>query len=126
MQSLKQFSNYVVEDTQCYFNFDDPDWQDWLKSEGFDYIDYKCEDSYTYMQLCDHVIYDETSHNYWYWASCISGWMFRIYVFRDLIICEKEYDCGGFAGSRYFDVKEYSMTDIWDQIIDYIKFNIQL
>lgn len=124
MQSLKQFSNYVVEDPQSYFNFNDPEWQDWLRSEGFDYIDYKCEDSYTYVQQCDHVTYDETSRNYWYWVSCIGGWMFRIYVFSDLIICEKEYDCGGFAGSRCYNTKDEPINVIWDEIIEYIKSNL--
>ena len=82
------------------------------------------EDSYTYHEYCDVNTYDLNSTNYWYWARCFDYWLFRIYIFCDCIICEKEYDCGGFAGSRYFNVEEYSMSDIWDQIIEYIKTNI--
>ena len=123
MQSLRQFDKTIEEEKVIYFDFDDPDWYDWLYSEGFERMQ-RNEDSYTYQDYCDRNTYELNSTNYWYWARCFDYWLFRIYIFRDCIICEKEYECGGLAGSRYFDVKEYSMSDIWDQIIEYIKSNI--
>lgn len=123
MQSLRQFDKSESTEENVYFDFDDPIWYDWLYSEGFERIQ-RDENSYTYCQYCNRNAYELNSTNYWYWARCIDRWLFRIYIFRDCIIYEKEYDCGGFAESRYFDIKEYSMSDIWDQIIEYIKSNI--
>lgn len=123
MQSLRQFDKTIEEEKVIYFDFDDPDWYDWLYSEGFERMQ-RNENSYTYQEYCDRNTYELNSTDYWYWARCFDHWLFRIYIFRDCIICEKEYECGGFAGSRHFDVKEYSMSDIWDQIIEYIKSNI--
>ena len=123
MQSLRQFDKSESTEQKIYFDFDDPMWYDWLYSEGFERMS-KCEDSYTYREYAnDCYLLNHT--DYWYWAKCFDHWLFRIYIFRDCIICVKEYDCGGFAGSRYFDVKEYSISDIWDQIIEYIKGNIE-
>lgn len=124
MQSLRQFDKTVDEEKGIYFDFDDPAWNDWLYSEGFERIQ-RDEDSYTYCQYCDHEKYSLNSTDYWYWAKCFNYWLFRIYIFRDCIICEKEYDCGGFAGSRYFDTKETPLSEIWDEIIHYIKTNVE-
>ena len=124
MQSLRQFDKTIDEEKGIYFDFDDPAWYDWLYSEGFDHLVGKTEDSYTYSQYCDVNMYELNSTNYWYWAKCFNYWLFRIYIFSDCIICEKEYDCGGFAGSRHFDTKETPLGEIWDEIIHYIKTNI--
>ena len=123
MQSLRQFDKSVDKEKGIYFNFDDPSWYEWLYSEGFERMQ-RNEDSYTYHEYAGDC-YLLNSTDYWYWAKCFDYWLFRIYIFRDCVICEKEYDCGGFAGSRYFDVQLYSMSDIWDQIIEYIKVNIE-
>ena len=34
MQSLRQFDKTIEEEKVIYFDFDDPDWYDWLYSEG--------------------------------------------------------------------------------------------
>ena len=65
-------------------------------------------------QICAQITY----------CRCRAINIFRIYIFRDCIICEKEYDCGGFAGSRCFDITLFTMKEIWDEIIEYIKGNI--
>ena len=122
MQSLKQFDNTVDEEKGIYFDFDDPMWYDRLYSEGFERMS-KCEDSYTYHEYANNC-YLLNNTDYWYWARCFDYWLFRIYIFRDCIICEKEYDCGGFAGSRYFNTEETPIDEIWDEIIEYIKTNI--
>jgi hypothetical protein len=38
---------------------------------------------------------------------------------------DKDWDCGGNAGGRVYDFDSWSIEEIWGQIIDYIKFNIQ-
>lgn len=124
MQSLKQFDKTHPDEEKIYFDFDDPSWYDWLYSEGFERMQ-RNEDSYTYCQYCDRNLYELNSTNYWYWAKCFDYWLFRIYIFRNCIICEKEYECGGFAGSRYFDTSETPLAEIWHQIIEYIKDNIK-
>lgn len=124
MQSLKQFDKTHPDEEKIYFDFDDPSWYDWLYSEGFERMQ-RNEDSYTYCQYCDRNLYELNSTNYWYWAKCFEHWLFRIYIFRNCIICEKEYECGGFAGSRYFDTAETPLAEIWYQIIEYIKDNIK-
>lgn len=125
MQSLRQFDNPKFKAEEIYFKFNEPYWQDWLKSEGFEHIVGKTEDSYTYQETCpetENIPY--YNQDYWYWVKCFNGWLFRIYVFRNCIICEKEFECGGFAGSRSFTI-DIPINEIWDDIIEYIKFNIQ-
>lgn len=123
MQSLKQFDkDYTSIKDDKYFDFDDPNWHYWLCSEGFERMS-KCEDSYTYREYANNR-YLLNNTDYWYWAKCFDYWLFRIYIFRDCIICEKEYDCGGLAGSRCFDITLFTMKEIWDEIIEYIKANI--
>ena len=122
MQSLKQFDKTVDKKKGIHFDFDDPAWHDWLSSEGFKRME-RDEDSYTYREYCEYG-YLLNNTDYWYWAKCFDYWLFRIYIFRDCIICEKEYDCGGLAGSRYFNTKETPIDEIWDEIIEYIKANI--
>jgi hypothetical protein len=123
MQSLKQFDNdYTSVEDDKYFDFDDPMWYDWLYSEGFERMS-KYEDSYTYREYANNC-YLLNNTDYWYWAKCFDYWLFRIYIFRDCIICEKEYDCGGLAGNIYFNTEETPINEIWDEIIEYIKANI--
>ena len=122
MQSLKQFNKHEKNEELLYFDFDDPTWYDWLYAEGFERMA-KEEDSYTYHEYANDC-YLLNYTDYWYWSKCFDYWLFRIYVFRDCIICEKEYDCGGFAGNRYFNTKETPINEIWDSIIEYIKENI--
>ena len=54
----------------------------------------------------------------------MGDYIFRIYVFRNCIIIDKDWDTGGNAGGRYFDVKEIPINVIWNEIIEYIKFNL--
>lgn len=122
MQSLRQFNKHEKNEESLYFDFDNPTWYEWLYSEGFERMS-KEEDSYTYREYCGDK-YLLNYSDYWYWSKCFDYWLFRIYIFRDCIICEKEYDCGGFAGSRYFNIKETPINEIWDSIIGYIKENI--
>ena len=118
MQSLRQFDKKSPKEDVIYFSFDDPKWFDWLYSEGFEKVN-GAEDSYTYREFSDS--YEFNRYNYWYWVKCFNDWLFRIYVFRDAIICEKEYECGGFAGCRQYRPAETPIAEIWDDIIEYIK-----
>ena len=118
MQSLRQFDKKSPKEDAVYFDFDDPKWYDWLYSEGFERMQ-RNEDSYTYREFGDS--YEFNRYNYWYWVKCFNDWLFRIYVFRDAIICEKEYECGGFAGCRQYRPTETPIAKIWDDIVEYIK-----
>lgn len=124
MQSLKQFDDdYNISE---YFNFDDPRWQYWLESEGFVHFDGKWEDSYGFVANYPSLKHSESVRaNYWYWSKCIDCFIFRIYVFRNCVVIDKDWDCGGNAGGRTFDHTEIPFDIIWDDVIEYIKFSIQ-
>lgn len=125
MQSLKQFDEIRHSEDDKYFVFDNWHWTKWLLSEGFEHITNKTEDSYGFLQYNPDEQYNAfLRNNYWYWSKLMGCYIFRIYVFRNCIIVDKDWDCGGNAGGMYFDIKEYSMQEIWDQIIGYIKSNI--
>lgn len=124
MQSLRQFDdNY--ETLENSFDFDNPSWQSWLESEGFEHIIGYWEDSYGFT----NYFKDEADNkfirtDYWYWGKCFNYFMIRIYVFRNCVIVDKDWDCGGNCGGRVFEFECWSIEDIWDQIIEYIKANI--
>jgi hypothetical protein len=125
MQSLKQFDDdyEVLEES---FDFDDRYWQSWLESEGFKHITDKTEDSYGFLQRYPDELYNAFLRNdYWYWSKCFKYFIIRIYVFRNCVIVDKDWDCGGNAGGRVYDFDSWSIEEIWGQIIDYIKFNIK-
>ena len=126
MQSLRQFDDNYTERTNSAFDFDDHYWQSWLESEGFTHITDKTEDSYGFLQYYRDERYNAFLRNdYWYWSKCLDCFIFRIYVFRNCVVVDKEWDCGGNAGGRVYEFDCWSIEEIWGQIIDYIKFNIQ-
>ena len=126
MQSLRQFDDNYTEHTNSSFDFDDHYWQSWLESEGFTHITDKTEDSYGFLQHYRDERYNAFLRNdYWYWSKCLDCFIFRIYVFRNCVVVDKEWDCGGNAGGRVYEFDCWSIEEIWGQIIDYIKFNIQ-
>ena len=126
MQSLKQFDNdYTSVEDDKYFDFDDPNWHYWLRSEGFKYITDRMEDSYGFINHYPEFRTNyEIRSKYWEWSKWIDGYIFHIYVFRNSIVIDKDWDCGGNAGGRCFDITIFTMKEIWDEIIDYIKANI--
>lgn len=126
MQTLRQFDDNYEVCTDSSFDFDDHYWQSWLESEGFDHICGYWEDSYGFVDNYPSLRNDESIRtNYWYWSKCLGCFIFRIYVFRNCIVVNKDWDCGGNAGGRVFEFELWSIEEIWDQIIEYIKFNIQ-
>ena len=124
MQTLRQFDdNYNVSE---YFNFDDPQWQSWLENEGFEHIIGKWEDSYGFVDNYPSLRNDESIRtNYWYRSTYLDCFIFRIYVFRNCVVIDKDWDFGGNAGGRTFDHTEIPFDIIWDDVIEYIKFSIQ-
>ena len=126
MQSLRQFDDNYDEHTNSTFDFDDHYWQSWLESEGFEHIVGHWEDSYGFVGKYAALIHSELIRtNYWYWSKCLDCFIFSIYVFRNCVVVDKYWDCGGYAGGRVYEFDCWSIEDIWHQIIDYIKFNIQ-
>ena len=126
MQSLRQFDDNYEVCTDNHFDFDDHYWQAWLESEGFEHITDKTEDSYGFTTYYPHMISNYLYRNdYWYWCKCLGCFTFRIYIFRNCVVIDKDWDCGGNAGGRVFEFELWSIEEIWGQIIDYIKFNIQ-
>jgi hypothetical protein len=125
MQSLRQFDdNYKV--LEGSFDFDDRYWQSWLESEGFEHINGYWEDSYGFVDNYPSLKSDESIRtNYWYWSKCLDCFIFRIYVFRNCVVIDKDWDCGGNAGGRVYEFEYWSIEEIWDQIIEYIKLNVQ-
>ena len=112
--------------TDSSFDFDDHYWQSWLESEGFEHITLTTEDSYGFLQRYPDERYNAFLRNdYWYWCKCFKYFIIRIYVFRNCVIVDKDWDCGGNAGGRVYDFDSWTIEEIWGQIIDYIKFNIQ-
>ena len=98
----------------------------WLKSEGFEHITNKTEDSYGFLERYPDERYNAfLRNNYWYWAKCFKYFIIRIYVFRNCVIVDKDWDCGGNAGGRVFEFELWSIDEIWDEIIQYIKTNIE-
>ena len=126
MQSLRQFDDNYEMCTESSFDFDDRRWQAWLESEEFEHITDNTEDSYGCTTYYPHMISNYLyRNNYWYWSKCLDCFIFRIYVFRNCVVIDKDWDCGGNAGGRVYDFDSWSIEEIWGQIIDYIKFNIQ-
>ena len=126
MQSLRQFNDNYEVCTDSSFDFDDRHWQSWLESEGFEHITNKTEDSYGFLQRYPYERYNAFLRNdYWYWCKYFDHFVFRIYVFRNCVVVDKDWDCGGNAGGRIYKFEHWSIEEIWDQIIEYIKFNIQ-
>lgn len=126
MQTLRQFDDNYEVCTDSSFDFDDRYWQSWLESEGFEHITLTTEDSYGFLQRYPDERYNAFLRNdYWYWCKCFKHFMIRIYVFRNCVVVDKDWDCGGNAGGRVFEFELWSIEEIWDQIIEYIKFNIQ-
>lgn len=125
MQSLKQFDKgYTSVEDDKYFDFDDPNWHCWLRSEGFKHITDRTEDSYGFTNHYPEKRYNSfLRNNYWYWSKLMGCYIFHIYVFRNCIIIDKDWDCGGNAGGRCFDITLFTMKEIWDEIIEYIKAN---
>lgn len=113
MQSLKQFDESRKCEDDKLFDFESRFCKNWLLSEGFEHITDSTEDSYGFLR-----------NNYWYWSKSLGDYIFRIYVFRDCIILDKDWNTGGNAGGRYFNIKEKPINVIWDEIIEYIKFNL--
>lgn len=126
MHSLRQFDDNYEERTNNPFDFDDNHWQSWLKSEGFVHITDETEQSYGFTTHYPHMISNYLyRNNYWYWSKCLDCFIFRIYVFRNCVVIDKDWDCGGNVGGRVFEFELWSIKEIWDQIIEYIKLNIQ-
>lgn len=126
MQTLKQFDDSYEVCIGNSFDFDDRHWQSWLESEGFTHITDKTEDSYGFLQHYPDERYNAFLRNdYWYWCKCFDHFIIRIYVFRNCVIVDKDWDCGGNAGGRVYEFDCWTIEEIWDQIIDYIKFNIE-
>ena len=126
MQTLRQFDDNYGVSTDNSFDFDDHHWQSWLESEGFEHITDKTEDSYGFTTHYPHMISNYLyRNNYWYWSNCLGCFIFRIYIFRNCVVVDKDWDCGGNAGGRVYDFDSWSIEGIWGQIIEYIKFNIQ-
>lgn len=126
MQSLRQFDDNYEVCIDNHFDFDDHYWQSWLESEGLEHITDKAEDSYGFTTHYPHMISNYLyRNNYWYWSKCLGCFTFRIYIFRNCVVVDKDWDCGGNAGGRVFEFELWSIEEIWDQIIEYIKFNIQ-
>lgn len=126
MQTLKQFDNNYEVHIDNSFDFDNRHWQSWLESEGFVHITDKTEDSYGFLRHYPDARYNSFLRNdYWYWSKCLGCFTFRIYVFRNCVVVDKDWDCGGNAGGRVYDFDSWSIEEIWWQIIDYIKFNIK-
>lgn len=125
MQSLKQFDELRHYEDDNYFVFDDWDCKSWLLSEGFEHITNETEDSYGFLQYNPDERHNAFLRNdYWYWSKLMGCYIFRVYVFRNCIIIDKDWDCGGNAGGRYFDINETPINVIWDEIIEYIKSNM--
>ena len=125
MQSLKQFDELRHSEDDSYFVFDEWKYRKWLLSEGFEHITDETEDSYGFLQYNPDERYNAfLRNNYWYWSKLMGCYIFRIYVFRNCIIIDKDWDCGGNAGSRCFDIKETPINVIWDEIIEYIKSSL--
>lgn len=125
MQSLRQFDETVDKERGINFDFDDPAWYDWLYSEGFEHITQRTEDSYGFTTHYPHMISNYLyRNNYWYWAKCFNHFIIRIYVFRNCVVVDKDWDCGGNAGGRVFEFELWSIEEIWDEIISYIKSNL--
>lgn len=125
MQSLRQFDDSYKEGVDGSFDFDDRRWQYWLESEGFEHITDKTEDSYGFLQHYPDNRYNEFVRNdYWYWCKCFNYFIIRIYVFRNCVVVDKDWDCGGNAGGSIYEFELWSIDEIWDQIIEYIKTNI--
>jgi hypothetical protein len=125
MQSLKQFDEVKHSEGDNYFVFGNWQWTKWLLSEGFEHISDKTENSYGFLQYNPDERYNSfLRNNYWYWSKLMGCYIFRIYVFRNCVVVDKDWDCGGNAGGRCFDVKETPINVIWDQIIEYIKSNL--
>ena len=126
MQTLRQFDDNYGVSTDNSFDFDDHHWQSWLESEGFEHICGYWEDSYGFLDKYPALRHSELIRtNYWYWSKCLDCFIFRIYVFRNCVVVDKDWDCGGNAGGRVYDFDSWSIEEIWGQIIEYIKFNIQ-
>lgn len=125
MQTLRQFDDNYNACTDNFFDFDDHYWQSWLESEGFEHIIGKWEDSYGFVDNYPSLRNDESIRtNYWYWSKCLDCFIFRIYVFRNCIVVDTDWDCGGNAGGRTFDHTEIPFDLIWDDVIEYIKESI--
>lgn len=125
MQSLKQFDESRKCEDDKLFDFESRFCKNWLLSEGFEHITDSTEDSYGFLQHNPDEKYNSfLRNNYWYWSKSLGDYIFRIYVFRNCIILDKDWDTGGNAGGRYFDIKEKPINIIWDEIIEYIKFNL--
>lgn len=126
MQSLRQFDDNYEVCADNSFDFDDHYWQSWLESEGFEHITDKTEDSYGFLERYPDECYNVFLRNdYWYWCKLMGCYIFRIYVFRNCIIIDKDWDCGGNCGGRVYEFELWSIEESWDQIIEYIKLNIQ-
>lgn len=126
MQTLRQFDDNYEGCTDSRFDFDDHHWQSWLESEGFEHIIGYWEDSYGFTNYFkDEVDNAFARTNYWYWCKCFNPFMIRIYVFRNCVVVDKDWDCGGNAGGRVYEFECWSIEEIWDQIVEYIKFNVQ-
>lgn len=125
MQSLRQFDKTVDKERGIHFDFDDPAWNDWLYSEGFEHITQRTENSYGFTTHYPHMISNYLyRNNYWYWCKCFNHFIIRIYVFRNCVVVDKDWDCGGNAGGRVFEFELWSIAEIWDEIIAYIKSNL--
>lgn len=126
MQTLRQFDDNYEVCTDSSFDFDDHHWQSWLESEGFEHITDKTEDSYGFVDRYPALRHSESIRtNYWYWCKYFDHFVIRIYVFRNCVVVDKDWDCGGNAGGRVYEFDYWTIEEIWGQIIDYIKFNIQ-
>lgn len=126
MQSLRQFDDSCEGCVDSHFDFDDSHWQSWLESMGFEHIIGYWENSYGFTErFGDEVNNELVRADYWYWCKYFNHFVFRIYVFRNCVVVDKDWDCGGNAGGRVYEFELWSIEEIWDQIIDYIKFNIQ-
>lgn len=125
MQTLRQFNDNYEGCIGSTFDFDDHHWQSWLESEGFEHIVGYWEDSYGFTNYFkDKVDNEFVRTDYWYWVKCFNYFTIRIYVFRNCVVVDKDWDCGGNAGGRVYEFECWSIEEIWDQIIEYIKFNI--
>lgn len=126
MQTLRQFDDNYESRTNNPFDFDNQHWKSWLKSEGFVHITNETEMSYGFLQHYPDERYNAfLRNNYWYWSRCLDCFIFRIYVFRNCVIVDKDWDCGGNCGGRVYEFECWSIEDIWNDIIEYIKENIE-
>lgn len=126
MQTLRQFDDNYEGRINSPFDFDNQHWKSWLESEGFEHITDKTEDSYGFLQHYPDERYNAfLRNNYWYWIKCLDCFIFRIYVFRNCVVVDKDWDCGGNRGGRVYEFECWSIEDIWNDIIEYINENIE-